>query len=127
MKFDEVKKGYKKEQVDEYLATVSAEYQSLFEKHEALEAKMKENSAQSEAIAATLIQAEISSKRIIAGAKIEAKMIINQQSKEVDALENQKEETIEELTAIAERIEHIVNQTSFAKEKEGEKLDGKKP
>ena len=119
MKFDEVKKGYNKEQVDAYIKTVSDEYQKLLEEHKELEQKVNEDKSYSEAIASALIKAELSGEQIIAAAKEEARRISveanyeveslkMEMNKELEAIKNEKELALAEMRSLSRRIQAVL-------------------
>ena len=108
IKFEEVKKGYKKEQVDAYIETVAEEYQKLLEEHQKLEEKVNEDKSYSEAIASALIKAELSGEEIIANAKEEARRINADANQEVEDLINAKKSALTDMKNLSRRIQAVL-------------------
>ena len=123
VKFDEVKKGYKKEQVDEYINTVSSEYEILHEefktaKSELEELKEKEeklqkeieqlgsqeHSSYQEVIASAILSAETSAKQIIVTAKEEAELMNARARQELERLIQTKQETLVDVEQLTEKL-----------------------
>ena len=151
MTFDDVKKGYSKEQVDDYMAVLKAEYSSLLkelegsekelkdfhagkkqmmdrleklqlEKRELLERietlEMSDKPAFADAIAATLINAKVSSKEMLDKAEVEARQILERARKEASELiskaENEatliREGAADDLSEVIEIKKSIIEQ-----------------
>lgn len=123
VKFEEVKKGYKKEQVDEYINTVSTEYEILHEelkaaketieelkeKEEKLEKKIKhlssdEYSSYQEVIASAILSAETSAKQIIEEAKKDAVDMNQMARKELAMLTQTKQGALDEVKRLTENL-----------------------
>jgi|GEM_PF-3367566 DivIVA protein. len=123
VKFDEVKKGYKKEQVDEYINTVSAEYEILHEefktakqeieelkeKEEKLHKEIKhlasdEHSNYQEVISSAILSAETSAKKIVADAKEEATYMNEMAKGELDALVQTKQGALGEVRELTDSL-----------------------
>ena len=114
-KFNEVRKGYDKEQVDAYITTIATEYETLTKEYKKLEAKCKaekNDTSYSEAIAAALVNAELSGKKIIAGAQTEAERIVLVANREVEEISNRKEGAIEEVRQLVERLGSLFDEES---------------
>ena len=121
VKFDEVKKGYSKEQVDGYIKTLSTEYEKMLEENKTLEEELErakaekakaDNSNQdnthSEAIAAALINAELTGKQVVMQAQVEANRISAVASQEVNEIRGKKDVALEEIRQIVERLQTIL-------------------
>ena len=129
VKFEEVKKGYKKEQVDEYIGTVSSEYEILHgelkktrEEMEELEARKEElakkveylNSeeygSQQKVIASAILRAEVSGKQIVEDAKKEAVNIGEAAREELSALTREKKKAISEVKQLTEKLRILLRE-----------------
>jgi DivIVA protein. len=123
VKFDEVKKGYKKEQVDEYINTVSAEYETLHEELKSAreelevlkeeEAKLQkeikslnseEHSSYQEVIASAILSAEASAKKIVEDAKKESAHVNEIAKKELAVINQTKQGAIDEVQKLTDNL-----------------------
>ena len=129
VKFEEVKKGYKKEQVDEYIGTVSSEYEILHgelkntkEEIEEIEARKEELAKQMEylqseeydsnqkVISSAILRAEVSGKQIVEDAKKEALDIGEAARQELSTLTKDKKEAIEEVKQLTEKLRILLRE-----------------
>lgn len=111
MKFDEVKKGYNKEQVDEYIKTINAEYEKLFSEYQELEEEMAEevkDTSYNEAIASAIINAELAAKQIVVKAQSDARRISAECNRDLEATIHEKELAIEEIKQLTQRLQKVV-------------------
>ena len=111
-KFDEVRKGYNKEQVDEYIKTLADEYEKILAENKELEETLgetKNDNSHNEAIASALISAELASKQIIANAKAEANRISAEVNHSIDEVNRKKEVAYEEIKQLVNRLTAIVS------------------
>jgi len=127
MQFEEVKKGYKKEQVDEYIGTVSSEYEIL---HEELKSAKKEISAlkdraeeleqhiqhfssdeyevQQKVIASAIVSAEVSGKHIVEEARKAANDIEKAAQQEFAEILKSKQKAFTELGELKEKLQILL-------------------
>ena len=111
MKFDEVKKGYKKEQVDGYIKTINEEYEKLFMEYQELESKMAEeeqDTSYNDAIASAIINAELSAKQIVIKAQSEARRIGIEAKRELEEARHERDLAIEEIKQLSQRLQGIL-------------------
>ena len=111
-KFDEVRKGYNKEQVDAYIQTLADEYEKVLAENKALKDELdetKNDNSHNEAIASALISAELAGKQIIANAKVEANYISAEANHAADEVNRKKEVAFEEIKQLMLRLDSIVN------------------
>jgi len=117
-KFDEVRKGYSKEQVDAYIQMLADEYEKVLAEKKALEDELDEaksdkehgDKSHNEAIASAIISAELASKQIIANAKAEANRISAEANYSMDAVNRKKEVAYEEIKQLVNRLTAIVEE-----------------
>ena len=119
VEFKEERKGYNKEQVSEYIKMLNGEYQKMIdeyqkleEEHQDLQAKMKskeQDTSYTEAIASTLVKAEMSGKQIIADAQIEAKSILYQAEQKVNNINSAKQMALEDINALYGKLQSILS------------------
>lgn len=123
IQFEEAKKGYKKEQVEEYIGTVSSEYEKLHEelksarveigelkeKAESLEKDIQyfnspEYATQQKVISSAIVSAEISGQQIIEEARKEASNIEEEARQEFATILNDKQKALTELGELREKL-----------------------
>ena len=112
VKFEEVKKGYNKEQVDAYIKTINDEYQKVLAEYQTLEDELeeaKEDTSRKDAIASALINAEISGKQVVARAQLEAKRIIIEAEREVSKITEEKKSVLEQVDKLSKMLNYILN------------------
>lgn len=129
VEFEEEKKGYKKEQVDEYINTVSSEYEILHgelknareeieelgEKIEKLEKELKylnssEYTDHQKVISSAIVRAEISGQQIVEDAKKEAVNIGEAAKQEYNSIAREKQEAIEEVKVLTEKLRILIRE-----------------
>jgi DivIVA protein. len=121
IKFEEVKRGYNKEQVDDYIKTINDEYKKSLADYQELEEeleKSKKDTSYSEAIAAALINAEISGKQIVANAQVEAKRTIIESEIAVGEIKEKKKAVLVEIDKLSKKLNEILDIHSDPDEKE---------
>ena len=112
VEFDEVRRGYDKNQVDAYIQIINEEYQKNLTEYEALEEKLetfKNDNTHIEAIAAALINAEKASKQVVANAQIEARRINDEAKLELVNIDRIKREIMEDIKHMADRLNIILD------------------
>ena len=110
-KFDEVRKGYSKEQVDAYIKTIADEYEKLLAEYQTLEDEYKvakEDTSYNEAMVAALVNAELAGKQTITNAKVEANRIVALANQEMGAVNQRKAVAIEEIRQLVARLNAVL-------------------
>ena len=112
IKFEEVRRGYDKEQVEEYIKTINGEYQKVLEDYQALVEEMEEtqkDTSKSEAIASALINAEIAGKQIVANAQLEAKRVTSEATREVNKITKKKNSVLKDVDKLSKMLTAVMN------------------
>jgi len=112
IKFEEVRKGYNKEQVDAYIKTINDEYQKVLAEYQALEDEIeeaKEDTSKKDAIASALINAEISGKQVVVRAQLEAKRIIVEAEREVSKITEEKKSVLGEVDKLSKMLSYVLD------------------
>jgi DivIVA domain len=130
MKFREVKQGYHKDEVEEYLNLVATEYENIYKdlkmaKREIRNLKKdrkklraenkalstKENTTSQEIIVATMKGADASGKWIIEEAKKEVAALKEEAHWEVRAIQMKKKKTLSDVRMLVKKLQGIVKET----------------
>ena len=112
--FNEVKKGYDKGQVDEYIKTLSKEYDELTKEHQTLLEEVEESkkdTSHKDAIVAALINAELTGKKVIEDAQMEAKRIVFEANQKVEETSKTKETVLEEIKKLSDKLIKTLEET----------------
>jgi len=127
--FDEVKKGYKKEQVNEYINTVSSEYELLHEELKNAKAEIEvlketgeklekeiehlnsdEYATHKNVIASAIMSAEVSGLKIVEEARKEAASIEANAKEEFNTLMQDKQKAVEDVRALTEKLRKLLDE-----------------
>ena len=111
--FTKERNGYSKEQVDAYIKTLNDEYVKVTEEYQKLleeTEEQKKDTSYTEAIAAALINAEISGKQIIADAQLEAKQIIYEANQEKNRIGHTKQTVLGEIKSLSTKLGMILSE-----------------
>ena len=119
VEFKEERKGYSKEQVSEYIKVLNGEYQKLTDEYQKLEKehqnlldKMKsqeQDTSYTDAIASTLIKAEMSGKQIVSDAQVEAESILYQAKQESSNINRVRQMALEEIGELSKKLQSILS------------------
>ena len=131
--FNEAKRGYNKEQVNEYIQTLNSEYEKLTEEYQVLLNETEEekrndeyteeenrNDEYKEVISSAIIKAEMASKQIIADAQFEAKVIIHEANQEIQKINNTKQTILREVEHLSNKLQEALNEKRQATKEQEE-------
>jgi Cell division initiation protein len=124
--FEEVKRGYNKEQVDNYIKIINGEYEKLLVEYQELKGKSKEDPkdiSYNDAIASALINAEISGKQVVAKAQLEAKRITTEANIEANKINEKKQKVLEEVAKLSKMLIALLDSNVHVEEKEEDKKE----
>ena len=121
--FSTQESGYNQSQVDRYIEKLTAEYGSLQQKFNELEAKVNEQSELGQddsmkAIAKALVDAEIKGIQIVAEAKSEASRIVGNAYEELEQVKEAKDRTLIEIKELLNGLKDIVPLNGLMQEAE---------